>query len=84
MSLAERRLANHTHSAELILANIRPAILIPCARAIVGLLAPGGTLVLSGILAEEGDAVRAAYPDLQLIERLEEGDWCALVLGRDA
>lgn len=65
---------------ELVLANIRPAILIPCAAAIVALLAPGGTLVLSGILDEEGDAVRAAYPDLELLERPRDGDWCALVL----
>jgi ribosomal protein L11 methyltransferase len=65
---------------DLILANIRPAILIPCAPAIVALLAPGGTLVLSGILDEEGDKVAAAYPDLELVERLREADWCALVL----
>lgn len=68
--------------ADLILANIRPAILIPCARAIVALLAPGGTLVLSGILDEEGDSVRAAYPDLELLDRPRDGDWCALVLRR--
>jgi ribosomal protein L11 methyltransferase len=66
--------------ADLILANIRPAILIPCAEAIVALLAPGGTLVLSGILDEEGDKVRAAYPQLQLLERLREADWCALAM----
>jgi ribosomal protein L11 methyltransferase len=69
--------------AELILANIRPAILIPCAKAIEALLAPGGRLVLSGILDEEGDAVRAAYPDLRLLDRPRDADWCALVLARD-
>jgi ribosomal protein L11 methyltransferase len=68
--------------ADLILANIRPSILIPCAPAIVALLAPGGTLVLSGILDEEGDAVRAAYSDLELLDRPREADWCALVLRR--
>lgn len=68
--------------ADLILANIRPAILIPSARAIEALLAPGGVLVLSGILNEEGDAVRAAYPDFDLLERPRDGDWCALVLRR--
>ncbi|HLT39120.1 MAG TPA: 50S ribosomal protein L11 methyltransferase [Enhygromyxa sp.] len=66
--------------ADLIFANIRPSILIPCAPAIVALLAPGGTLVLSGILDEEGDSVRAAYPDLELLDRPREADWCALVL----
>jgi ribosomal protein L11 methylase PrmA len=38
--------------------------------------------VLSGILDEEGDAVRAAYPDLELLDRPREADWCALVLRR--
>lgn len=68
--------------AELVLANIRPSILIPSAAAIAASLAPGGILLLSGILAEEGDAVRAAYPDLQLVDRPLDGDWCALVLRR--
>jgi ribosomal protein L11 methyltransferase len=70
-------------NVELLLANIRPAILIPCAQAIEALLAPGGRLVLSGILQEEGDAVRAAYPALRLLERPTDNDWCALVLARD-
>jgi ribosomal protein L11 methyltransferase len=68
---------------DLILANIRPLILIPSAAAIIALLAPGGTLVLSGILDEEGDAVLAAYPSLRLLERPRDADWCALVLTRD-
>lgn len=67
----------------LVLANIRPSVLIPCAPAIVELLAPGGMLVLSGILIEEGDAVRAAYPSLVDVERRTENDWVALVLRRD-
>jgi ribosomal protein L11 methyltransferase len=67
----------------LVLANIRPSVLIPCASAIVELLAPGGALVLSGILIEEGEAVRAAYPSLTEIERRIENDWVALVLRRE-
>jgi ribosomal protein L11 methyltransferase len=67
----------------LVLANIRPSVLIPCASAIVELLAPGGALVLSGILNEEGDEVRAAYPTLTEVERRHENDWVALVLRRE-
>jgi ribosomal protein L11 methyltransferase len=68
--------------ADLILANIRPSVLIPCASELVAGLAPGGTLILSGILDEEGDAVRSAYAELELCERPRENDWCALVLRR--
>lgn len=68
--------------ADLVLANIRPKILIPSAPAIAACVAPGGIAVLSGILDEEGDAVREAYPQLELIERLRDADWCALVLRR--
>ncbi len=66
--------------ADLVLANIRPKVLIPAASTIAACLAPGGVLILSGILAEEGDEVRAAYPQLEQRDRLRDADWCALVL----
>lgn len=68
--------------AGLVFANIRPVVLIPSAPAIIPCLAPGGTLVLSGILDEEGDAVRSAYAKLEILERPREADWCALILAR--
>jgi ribosomal protein L11 methyltransferase len=66
----------------LILANIRPAVLIPIAGAIAARLAPGGRAILSGILGEEADEVRAAYAaaGLALRERHDLGEWCALVV----
>lgn len=68
----------------LVLANIRPSVLIPGARAIAELLAPGGLLILSGILVEEGDEVRVAYPSLTELEpRRRENDWVALLLRRE-
>ena len=51
---------------DLILANIRPSVLIPIAGQLAARLAPGGLLVLSGILGEEADAVLAAYAALDL------------------
>lgn len=69
--------------ADLVLANIRPEILIPAAPAIRAAIAPGGRLILSGILEPEGDAVLAAYVGFQLLARPREADWCALVLRRD-
>ena len=77
-----RRMLDGPHA--LVLGNIRPSVLIPCAADILDLLAPGGTAVLSGILIEEGDEVRAAYPSLRETSRPRENDWVALVLEREA
>ncbi|MBX3011932.1 MAG: 50S ribosomal protein L11 methyltransferase [Caldilineaceae bacterium] len=45
-------------------------------------LAPGGTLILSGILAEKAEMVlqAAARYGLQLVDQKQEGDWVALVV----
>jgi ribosomal protein L11 methyltransferase len=64
----------------LVLANIRPAVLIPAARIITELLEPGAFLLLSGILDEEGEQVRAAYPELTLVDTAHENGWVALRL----
>ncbi|MEM9460548.1 MAG: 50S ribosomal protein L11 methyltransferase [Myxococcota bacterium] len=45
----------------LTIANIRPEVLVPAAPAIRRRMAPGGRVLLSGILVEEAPAVRAAY-----------------------
>jgi ribosomal protein L11 methyltransferase len=72
-------------SYRLILANIRPDVLIPHAPAIVARLAPGGAAVLSGILDHEADEVARAYVELGLaeLERVREGGWTALRVGRE-
>lgn len=46
---------------DVIVANIRPTVLIPMAGALVNHLAPGGHLTLSGILPEEAENVERAY-----------------------
>lgn len=73
--------------ADLVLANIRPEILIPAAPAILAATTPGARVILSGILEPEGDAVLAAYlgsRGFELLARPREADWCALVLRRGA
>jgi len=67
---------------DLILANIRPSVLVPIAGDVAARLAPGGLVVLSGILGEEADAVLAAYAGigLELADRRDLNEWCALVL----
>ncbi|MDC0673948.1 50S ribosomal protein L11 methyltransferase [Nannocystis radixulma] len=69
-------------SFDLILANIRPGVLIPIAGEVAGRLAAGGTVVLSGVLGEEAEAVLAAYAAAGLgqVDRRDLAEWCALVL----
>lgn len=63
-----------------VVANIEARVLIPLAGALRDKVAPGGMLVLSGILAgQEGD-VAAAYPGLTLSSTEREGDWVCLAL----
>ena len=47
--------------ADVVLANIQADVLMRFARELVGAVAPGGTLVLSGILAGENEKVREAF-----------------------
>jgi len=72
--------------AELVLANILAPVLIEFAANLVAAVALGGTLVLSGILASEGEAVRAAFaraaPDWHFEESRALGEWCDVVLTR--
>ena len=67
---------------DLILANIRPSVLIPIADQLARRLAPGGLVMLSGILGEEAEDVLAAYTalGLRLHLRRDLNEWCALIL----
>ncbi|MCV6586810.1 MAG: 50S ribosomal protein L11 methyltransferase [Marinibacterium sp.] len=71
---------------DLIFANILKGPLIALAPDLTDALAPGGHAILSGILAEQADAVSAAYTDLgnSLLRRDQIGDWVTLVLQRPA
>lgn len=69
-----------TGSYDVVVANIQAHVLVPLADAIASRVAPGGILVLSGILREQHEEVRAAYPDMDLQVLPAEGEWVALVL----
>ena len=67
----------------LIVANIRPEVLLPLAPRIPGHLRPGGAVVLSGILEEEHEELERAYRDAGLVtgRKLHDGEWTALLMG---
>lgn len=71
--------------ADIVLANIQADVLVRFAPRLLGAVARGGTLVLSGILAYENDHVRqiysAAAPGWAVEVRIM-GEWSDLVLTR--
>ena len=66
------------------MANILAEPLVEMSGEMTKRLAESGWLILSGILNEKADRVVAAYlgEGLKLEERLEEGDWSALLFKR--
>ncbi|HEY5998757.1 MAG TPA: 50S ribosomal protein L11 methyltransferase [bacterium] len=80
-------LAAITGRFELVAANITADVLVPLAPALAARLAPGGALVLAGILAGEQEReVRVAYERLGLrcAAARAEGEWAALLLAAPA
>lgn len=70
---------------DLVAANILAGPLIALASDIAAVLAPGGTLLLAGLLVDQADDVIAAYAAVgcRLTDRLTVGDWPTLRLTRD-
>ncbi len=65
---------------DLILANVTAAVQVALAPVIATVAAPGAQVVVSGILADQEAAVRAAHPDATVDDRLERDGWVGLVL----
>lgn len=66
---------------DLVFANIQAKVLIPMAKAIEARVAPGGVLILSGVLGDQVDDVSAAYT-LERESVTAENDWRALIFRR--
>jgi ribosomal protein L11 methyltransferase len=69
---------------DLLIANILAGPLVELAPAFAAAVAPGGHIVLSGLLTAQEPAVRAAYAraGLRLAARMARGDWSILWLRR--
>jgi ribosomal protein L11 methyltransferase len=71
--------------ADVVLANIQADVLMAHAAELVAAVAPGGALVLSGILATEGAAVRRHFEAVAPhwgSDARTMGEWCDLALVR--
>ncbi len=85
-SVAEIRTDKFTlRQAPLVLANILAPVIIRLFEAgLADLVSPGGTIVLSGILAEQADSVASAAAEagMTFLEKRQMGDWVALAFTR--
>jgi ribosomal protein L11 methyltransferase len=74
------RLANRPRRFDLVTANILARPLVRLAPALVKVLAPSGTMILSGLLARDAPGVLAAYAaqGLRLRSRLTIEGWTTL------
>lgn len=69
---------------DVVLANILAGTLIDLAPELKRLLAPRGALVMSGVLAHQADAVRAAYPEFVFEQDAVSEEWVRIAGRRPA
>ncbi|NQY13181.1 MAG: 50S ribosomal protein L11 methyltransferase [Henriciella sp.] len=79
---ATNRIIQAAAPYELIFANILAGPLTRLAPKLVPLVAPGGHIILSGLLTRQEPLVRAAYTgrELSLVKRIRRDGWSTLVL----
>jgi ribosomal protein L11 methyltransferase len=65
--------------ADIVLANLTGALLARAAATLLDALNPGGTLIVSGILAAEEEAVRLAFSNVETVWRRQEDEWVGLM-----
>jgi ribosomal protein L11 methyltransferase len=69
--------------ADVVTANLTGGLLIRGAELLTEAVAPGGSLIISGVLREEESGVVAAFaPALSVVERLSEDEWIGARLTR--
>ncbi|GFO67198.1 ribosomal protein L11 methyltransferase [Geomonas limicola] len=71
-------LAALTGEFQVVLANILAEELVRLSSQLTARVAPGGWLILSGILTEKVPMVVAGFPGLTLVESPEEAEWSCL------
>ena len=68
---------------DLVVANLLADAIVAEAGGLARAVGPGGRLVVSGLVAEQLPAVRAAYPGWRVTETRAEGAWRTLTLVRE-
>jgi ribosomal protein L11 methyltransferase len=82
VTAATTPLADVQGAYDLVVANILAPALVELSADLVRVLAPGGSLVISGILADRHDHVLAALAPLDVVQVDEMDGWVAVTLQR--
>lgn len=74
-----------TENFDIILANILAEELVRLSSSLAERLLPGGSLILSGILAEKEQMVRQgfSFQPLTYLRTVSDGEWVAMLYGKD-
>ena len=80
LAASTRELTSLQGRYPLVLANIETKVLVPLAPQLMHKVAPGGQLMLSGVLRSQASQVLRAYSGFACVGRPSDGDWVALIL----
>jgi ribosomal protein L11 methyltransferase len=80
ISASTRPLADVADTFDVVLANLLAPIVVELAPALRRATAPGGALVVSGILADHHEHVVAALAPMAVVEAARRDNWAALLL----
>ncbi len=69
-------------SFEVVTANLTGGLLVAAADRLKRLTRPGGTLILSGLMAAEASAVFAQFGEYRITTRADEDEWVCVTLER--
>lgn len=72
----------HGQEFDVVLANLTADVIVPLAAEFPQVMKPGGTLIVSGILREQGNEVKRALGDegFEVVEEKPDGEWVTFAL----
>ena len=66
--------------ADVVVANLTGALVVRAAARLADAVRPGGFLIISGVLASEGDDVRRAFANRTFLADVQEDEWLAFTI----
>jgi len=67
-------------TADVVVANLTGALLVRAAARLTQAVRPGGALIVSGVMATEGDDVRRALANQAFVAAVQEDEWLAFTI----
>ena len=84
IDVSTRPLREVSGEFDVVLANIQAPVIEELRDDLIARVAPGGTLILSGILVDQGVALRERFEAFSSGRIEQDGEWVSIVLGEGA